>query len=126
MRPPSTPRARPRCAKGGSWALPNAGAPEGAGRRGACSRNDGGGSRIKLETQGGRRQDERQSSQGCRSKGTGVGRTRAERDAVSAACLQRSVCVCVSVCLQRSSVLRARWWVRAGRGWGWSQTVTCS
>lgn len=107
------------------------GAPEGAGRRGAGEgtgllTNDGGGSRIKLETQGGRRQGKRQSRQGCWSKGTGVGRTRAERDAVSAVCLQFSVCVCVSVCLQCSSVLRARWWVRAGRGWGWSQTVTCS
>ena len=88
------------------WQTPFAGgngAPEGAGRRGAGGGtgrlpDDGGGSRIQLETEGGRRQDERQSRQGCWTKGTGVGRTRAERDAVSA-CLQRCVRVCLRVCL---------------------------
>lgn len=61
-----------------------------------------------------REEDERPSRQGCWTKGTGVGRTRAERDAVSA-CLQRAVCVCLCVRLSPAQLRAESSLVGTGR-----------
>lgn len=115
MHPPSVPPGRSPGVVGGSRVLANAvcrrkRAPEGAGRRGAGGDtgllpDDGGASRIELETEGGRRQDERQSRQGCWTKG-GVGWDDREQSWTPCQCACSAVRVCVSACPSVSCAAR--------------------